>query len=259
MIVQNINRRTAGAEGKNSPEAGNALFLILIAVALFAALSYAVTQSGRGSGGVDRETGTINGSQITDFPASVRTAVTRMILTGTTATTVDFRGAPTYAATPAASTSVFDSATGGGGATWVTGPPSSAVDATAASATYAGPAWRYKSIPADAAGHFILGVGTDGTSGMDAFAFVGLTAATCQAINKGLGLTAVPTAEATAFTMTADANEANPAVGSHTGGSSTQGTGNTLGKGASGNAFACTANAATAVAPFVYYHALIEQ
>jgi hypothetical protein len=64
-------------------EKGNVLFLILIAVALFAALSYAVTQSTRGGGeGATSETNLVNSAQITQYPSTIRTAVIRMIING---------------------------------------------------------------------------------------------------------------------------------------------------------------------------------
>lgn len=62
-------------------EKGNVLFLILIAVALFAALSYAVTQSSRsGSGDANNETNLISGAQITQYPSSIRTSIIRMMV-----------------------------------------------------------------------------------------------------------------------------------------------------------------------------------
>tara|TARA_B100000686_G_scaffold327900_1_gene387276 strand:+ start:2215 stop:2541 length:327 start_codon:yes stop_codon:yes gene_type:complete len=61
---------------------GNALFLILIAVALFAALSYAVTNSGRGSAGVDREQAEIYASQILQQASALEAAVMRLTITG---------------------------------------------------------------------------------------------------------------------------------------------------------------------------------
>lgn len=64
-------------------ERGNVLFLILIAVALFAALSYAVTQSTRsGSGDASGETNLINSAQLAQYPAGVRTSVVRMVIGG---------------------------------------------------------------------------------------------------------------------------------------------------------------------------------
>ena len=64
-------------------ESGNVLFLILIAVALFAALSYAVTQSTRsGAGDTASETNLISSAQLTQDPAGVRTSVVRMIIGG---------------------------------------------------------------------------------------------------------------------------------------------------------------------------------
>jgi len=76
---------------KRQSEAGNVLFLILIAVALFAALSYAVTQSTRSGGGsADRETSILNSASMTQYPASLRTSLVRMVLAGTNVTEIKF-------------------------------------------------------------------------------------------------------------------------------------------------------------------------
>lgn len=80
--MTNLNT-TVHTERKS--ERGNVLFLILIAVALFAALSYAVTQSTRSGGGdASRETNLVNAAGITQYPASIKTAITRMIISNST-------------------------------------------------------------------------------------------------------------------------------------------------------------------------------
>ena len=73
------------------PEKGNALFLILIAVALFAALSYAVTNSGRGGGGIDREQAEILAAEILQYSALLQAEVQKkMIIGGYSAEELDF-------------------------------------------------------------------------------------------------------------------------------------------------------------------------
>jgi len=87
-IVDSNNMRK---KYNNFNEKGNALFLILIAVTLFAALSYAVTQSGRGGSHVaSNESNLITSSQITQYPAGIRTGITRMLIRGASVSNLDF-------------------------------------------------------------------------------------------------------------------------------------------------------------------------
>ena len=76
-------------------EAGNALFLILIAVALFAALSYAVTSSGRGGGGIDKEQYSIIAARMVQHFGSMEQAINRMkIINGCSDEEISFEHAP---------------------------------------------------------------------------------------------------------------------------------------------------------------------
>lgn len=70
---------------------GNALFLILIAVALFAALSYAITTSSRGGSNSNRENVSIAAAEITQYAGSLQSAITRMrLVNGCAETTISF-------------------------------------------------------------------------------------------------------------------------------------------------------------------------
>ena len=75
---------------KNKKQNGNVLFLILIAVVLFAALSYAVTQSSRGGGSATSEKNMLTASQLFQYGTSLSTAIMRMQINGVADTEVCF-------------------------------------------------------------------------------------------------------------------------------------------------------------------------
>jgi hypothetical protein len=107
-------------------QSGNVLFLILIAVALFAALSFVVTQSTRSTpGGVGKEKTLLQLNQVHNYGVNIKTAVSRLLTNGGSFDRLSFEDARFSAdyTNPNCSTDscrVFTSI--GGSATWAEPP-----------------------------------------------------------------------------------------------------------------------------------------
>ena len=182
----------------NQSPRGNVLFLILIAVALFAALSYAVTSSTRSSSGnINSDKDSLIASQILQYGATIASAKDRMrLINGCSATDLSFewQGSPdydNYAHSPAVADKckLFNPA--GGGVTFRTMRQLVAPDMLEGDDTYT----------ADDALWFAgdIGIHQVGTTAPDLIYSVWyLSKSVCQEINKKLGITSpLTTAEVT--------------------------------------------------------------
>lgn len=153
---------------------GNVLFLILIAVALFAALSYAVTQSSRGGGSVDNETNEITAGQILQYGTIVRFGVQRIKISGVDDADIEFGGGY-LDSFPCTSGSGCVYASDGGGVTH--------------QATPDGDPWYHYSNNTTGV------IDSVGTASNDFYIHTTIdTLGLCQAINKGLGIAHNPVA-----------------------------------------------------------------
>lgn len=156
-------------------ESGNVLFLILIAVALFAALSYAVTQSTRsGSGSTDREQSLLGSATLTQYPTALRTAVVRMVLGGTDIRDVYFNTPGNFTGV---STNLLVFHPDGGGAVYQEAPAD-------VMATGGVGRWYHSGEM------YIPQIGRDtGNNANELIAFLpGINSATCERINTQMGI-----------------------------------------------------------------------
>ena len=245
-------------------ERGNVLFLILIAVALFAALSYAVTQSTRSSGGdAGKETNKISSAQLTQYPASVRTSIVRMIIGGQDVDTLEFNAPEDF-------TNCTESPPGsnrfprcvfhptGGGATHVTAPGSLMTNGNPGGWIFNGD-------------NEIENVGTTTTAGVasgtvDLIAFLpGVSQGVCESINEELGIsTTQGDIQEDSIEYLSSSNMTNPNGATTTslaaGGASIGETSTAL----VGQPFGCfydsNGNADNGgAAQYIYYHVLVER
>ena len=244
---RSLNMKT---QSLNKQESGNVLFLILIAVALFAALSYAVTQSSRGGGSdATSETAAVNSASLTQYPTGIRTALLRMSVAGVGIADTEFNAPADFAncSAPAGASAnarcVFHP--NGGGASSQQSPGSAMAAATAGT-------WYFNSNQA---------ITEVGTTAADYVAWLpGITQGLCTELNKRYTITGIPTLAATAGSI-------NQTRGGGTGYVDTAA--NTTGDVAAvaqatawpgaldGHPFGCFQD--TTATQFVYYHTVSEQ
>ncbi len=152
-------------------ERGNAVLLVLVAIVLFAALSYVVAQGGMSSSISEKDVSMGTYARLTEFPVSVKDTVAKMLQTGVDISELD-----------------FDRAAKGKGAVFLhvnyQNPPLAAGAASD---------WGFRGVTAAHEGWFVSGIGTDEADGKDVFAYLdGLSREGCEMVRKALGLAAPP-------------------------------------------------------------------
>jgi hypothetical protein len=155
---------------------GQAMLLVLVAILLFAALAYVVTQVTP----VSRQAaaaGLRTAQRVAAYPAAIEAAVKRMLSDGIAVTALDFRP-------------------GDEGAAEVFSPANGLAYRSPAAALGNRTEWSFKGIDAGGSGYFISGIGTDGPEGKDVIAYLSdVPKPVCEDINEALGLKREPLAE----------------------------------------------------------------
>jgi len=239
----------------NIDENGNVLFMILIAVALFAALSYAVMQTNSpGGDSGQKETNLIRSSQLTQTPLMLKTAITRMTFSGADRERLLFNGPTDFGSGKPIDTlaeeklAVFH--TNGGGLTYSLAPSEVMEDGTARPYIY------NAEMQIENIGLTDVGSG----DGNDIVSYLtGLKKEICKQLNSRLGIqvyvdgngNGVP--DVGGFTIT-DLDRAT--VMDHDYAFPTS-DGTIIGDDFSGQPFGCFEN--TDSGEFVYYHVLLER
>ena len=224
-------------------EKGNVLFLILIAVALFAALSYAVTQTSRspnGTGGTDLK---IRAAQVIQYPAIVRTAIMRMTINGVPLDDLEFNTPIDFADISNVRNAVFHP--NGGSEIYNPGAADIMNDGFQGDWTF-NMGFEIENIG--------LSAGSD-LAGNDLVMFLpGIKRGICEVINEELGITGVPNSSvdlSSTYLTYMDDSYVLPSSESVFGSSASNGTDDLTGR-----PYGCFQNNS---GDFVYYHVLAER